>query len=135
MLANLNLGEVLLAYFRWHYSRGLEELIENVRNIIAFLFHFFSFKLFLRTLFSPWMQMRERYQRGFHPETILPTLTVNLIMRLVGLISRLAIMFLGLVSIFTFTLLAIVFSIIWLFMPLVLLALLSSATFLIYASI
>lgn len=135
MSSSYTFGQMIFEYFKWHYGRGFDELISIAKNFFGFLIHFFSFKLLLKTLFSPWKRIAEYYERGLHIESLLETLLVNLIMRALGLISRLAIIFLGLISIIVLLILSFASFIIWLLMPLVLLGFMLSAFFLIYASI
>jgi len=126
---------MLLEYFKWHYGRGFNELILILRNFFGFLVHFFSFKLLLKTFLSPWKRMNEPYEGGLNIESALSTLVVNLIMRAVGAISRFVILFLGTCLLILFAVLSFLFSIIWLFLPLILLGFMLSAFYLIFASI
>ena len=126
---------MLLEYFRWHYGRGFGEFVDICRNILIFLFHFFSFRLLLATLFSPWKRMGEHYEKGLHIESIASTFIVNTIMRVVGFVARGSILLLGSVIVLVFLVLSFAGSVIWLLMPLCLVALLASAFFLILAAL
>ena len=57
-------GELILDYFRWHYGRGVGELMGIVENFLRFVLHLFSIKLLLSTLFHPWRRMAESYGKG-----------------------------------------------------------------------
>ncbi len=135
MLSSYSLGQVIFEYFKWHYGRGFNEFVEITRNFLLFLLHFFSFKLLFGTFFSPWKKMGEHYQKEIHIESAISTFIVNLIMRIVGAVSRLAVMLMGIICIVIFIALALASSIIWLLMPMILTSLLLSSFLLIYASI
>ena len=135
MHISYNFGELLLSYARWHYGRGFNEMLVLLRNFFVFLVHFFSFKLLLKTFFSPWKRMSERYQRGLNIEAAASTFVVNFLMRIVGAISRAVILLFGTCSLILYTILAFFSSLIWLFVPFALLASFISAFFLIFASI
>lgn len=77
-----------LAYFRWHYSRALKDLIQIWRNCLWFIGHFFSLGILVRTLFAPWRRLDEGYKKGLEPGAWLETLIVNLLMRAVGFLIR-----------------------------------------------
>ena len=53
-----------LAYVKWHYSQGLRELFGVSGNFLWFVSNFFSFKLFIKTLFAPWKRLGENYEGG-----------------------------------------------------------------------
>jgi hypothetical protein len=132
---SLSLGEFLLAYVRWHYGKGFSEFVDIARNFFGFLLHFFSFKLLLRTLFSPWKRIGESYEKGLHIESVLSVFIVNSLMRVVGLFSRLSIILLGLAATLVFFVVSFVSSVIWLLMPIVIGSLLAAAFFLIFTSV
>lgn len=135
MSSSYNLPQLLLEYIKWHYSRGFNELIIITRNFFGFLMHFFSFKLLLKTFFSPWKRMGEHYKKGLHIEETLSTLLVNLIMRAVGVVSRLVVVISGTLVLIVFMIISFATSVIWLLIPLLLISLFLAAFFLIYASI
>jgi len=87
-----------LAYIKWHYGQGLKELFYVTSNFLWFIAHFFSFKLLLSTLFSPWKRLGERYSGGLDLEAFASTLIVNVLMRLVGFVTKILVLFVGLVS-------------------------------------
>ena len=128
-------GEMTIDYIRWHYLRGFRELIYLCRNFLQFIVHLFSIPLLLKTLFHPWRRMGEAYKKGLDPEAIISALIVNMIMRAVGFISRLAIISVGLLGLL-FVLIGSALAIVaWLFLPLILVVLLSVSITLILNSI
>lgn len=121
---------IFLAYVKWHYGRGLKELFGVTNNFLWFVAHFFSFKLLLKTLFTPWKRLGEHYSGGFDLGAFAPTLVVNSLMRVVGFCTRLVILFIGLVSIIFVSVFSLFIFIIWFLAPVVLLgSAILSATF------
>lgn len=109
------------AYVKWHYGQGLRELLGVIGNFLWFISHFFSFKLLLKTLFAPWKRLGEHYEGGFDLGAFASTLVVNILMRVVGFVTRALVLILGLVSyvlvsVFSFFILAI-----WVLAPFILL--------------
>ena len=135
MFSTLSIGEIFLQYLKWHYSRGYNEFIELTRRFFKFLIHFFSFKLLLSTLFSPWKRMSEHYEKGLHIEETISTLIVNLIMRGVGFVSRVAIIFVGLIVLGLYSVFSLIATLFWLFLPILIICAFFASFFLIYASV
>lgn len=127
-------GQLFFKYFKWHYGKGFNEFILNARSFLSFLTHFFSLKLLFKTLFSPWKRMGESYEKGFHLEKTLSTLLVNTILRVVGAVTRLVIISVGVLVIIIFVIFTFVGLVSWLFMPFIVAALFSSALFLLIAA-
>jgi len=90
--------EVFPSYFKWHYGKSFLELLGIIKNLLSFVVHFFSFKLLLKTLFHPWRRMKENYAHGLDLGSLFSSLLVNTLMRIVGLISRLVLIFVGLIA-------------------------------------
>lgn len=112
-------------YLRWHYSRGLAEWTRNLFNFLSFELHFFSVKELLLTLFAPFQRLKESY--GSSPvdvETIFSALIVNTIMRVVGFVVRTWLLLFAAVTITMSVVAILVLLTLWIFFPLVLVALL-----------
>jgi len=119
-----------LAYVKWHYGQGLRELFGVAGNFLWFATNFFSFKLLFKTLFAPWKRMGEHYQGGLDFGAIASTLIVNSLMRLVGFVTKIIVLLVGLIS----CILVLVFSffilVIWFLAPAILLgSIILSVTF------
>jgi hypothetical protein len=121
-------------YIKWHYSRGIKEVVNTAENFIRFLFHFFSLKLLFSTLFSPWRRLHENYNKADLGD-MASSLLVNFIMRIVGFISRMIIILIGVLCIISAALLALVAFAAWLFYPFLILAVLSSGVILIMSGL
>lgn len=112
---------MFIAYTKWHYGQGLNELFGIAKNFLWFVAHFFSFKLLFKTLFAPWRRLGEHYEGGFNLEALASVLVVNGLMRVVGFVTRMVVLFVGSIS----YILALIFSffifIIWFLAPVILL--------------
>lgn len=86
---------LLKEYISWHYSRAFRDLAGLAKNFLWFGRHFFSLKLLLTTLFSPFYRMREEYGRGLNLENLAENLVANVVSRVVGLIFRVIVLFIG----------------------------------------
>lgn len=119
-------------YFKWHYSRGLEEALNTIKNFLWFIAHFFSFRLLTKTLFSPWKRMGESYGEGFNLEAFASAFIVNSLMRVVGFVSRIIIISVGLFTYSVVFLFGVSVLFIWLFAPIVILGSIAlAATFIV----
>ena len=106
-------------YVGWHYSSGWRDYFAVAGNGLWFIWHFFSFPLNLRHLFSPWKRLGERYSSAIDPEAWLETFIVNLLMRAVGLTLRLMLILFGLITLALVALGVILLAAVWLIAPLV----------------
>lgn len=120
---------VLPQYLQWHYTRGFIEWTRNIFNFIEFEFHFFSVTDLLKTLFSPFQRLKERYSGNpLDFEAIASVVLVNIIMRLVGFFVRTIILIFAALTISLSLILALLLLIIWIFLPLILTVLLFGST-------
>ena len=110
---------ILASYVTWHYGRALRSGVLLFNNFLIFLFHFFSVSLLLKTYFSRFGRLGERYKRGLDLESFLSTFLINMLMRVVGAIVRTIFILIGLVSMAIVTILGVAFFLIWLLFPLV----------------
>jgi len=109
---------VVVHYLIWHYTRALVEFSHIYKNIIAFVYNFFSVPILIRSYFAPWRRMGEAYPKNvLNFAELGSVLAVNLIMRLVGVVMRTVMIIVGLVV----TVVAIIFYpvllILWLLLP------------------
>ncbi len=111
-------------YISWHYTRGLSDLIRLCKNIIWFIWNFFSIKVFLKTLLSPFKRLDVRARNKFSVEDVFSALVTNMLMRILGFILRSFFIVLGLSIEIIFIVAALVFFIVWLLVPFILLAML-----------
>lgn len=121
---------IFWAYGKWHYGQGLRELFAVSGNFLWFVSNFFSFKLLLKTLFSPWKRLGESYGGVFEFEKFASALVVNSMMRVVGFVTKLIVLLVGLVTYLVVCIFALFVLLIWILAPFILLgSLVLSATF------
>jgi len=110
-------------YFSWHYGGALLDAVHIWRNILRFLYEFFSISLLLRTLFAPWKRLGEERKRKFDLGDMLGALLINTIMRIIGIIMRLILITVGITAIILCLLTGVLALIVWVFAPLIIVVL------------
>ena len=104
-----------LSYVVWHYTRAWSDLVRLYRNLAWFLWNFFSIHILCKTLLSPWKRLHET---GLHGAGgFMGGLILNVTLRGVGCIARLFAIATGLFSLLLLSLCALVFLVLWLFLP------------------
>ena len=113
-------GGYVYDYVKWHYGRAFRSLWRIVNNFIYFFYNLFSIPLLLRTLFSPWKKMTEQKQRGLHaPQEIFERIAGNIFVRIIGFIIRIVTVTVGLVFCLGIFVCGLLFTIVWIFIPLI----------------
>ncbi len=109
-----------MSYFSWHYLEVNLFLLKFWLNYLFAAWHFFSLKILLASLFSPWRRVAEsKNEAGFSLEEFFNRLSFNLLSRLIGFLVRLFLIFWGLLASLTILFLAWFFLLGWqLAMPL-----------------
>lgn len=110
--------------FFWHYRQGILDLLHIWGNLIALVYRVFSVLDLLKTFFLPWKRMSEPYRKGpgFSFEQFFGGVIVNIMMRLVGALTRTFFLILFVIF-FVLTLgIGLVVFLVWFFIPLVMLA-------------
>ncbi len=93
----MRLAQFFSYYFLWHYGPAFLDIWVVSRNILWFLFHFFSIELLLNTFFSPFQRLRETYEGGLNFESFFESIVVNVVMRIVGMFMRFIVIGIGVV--------------------------------------
>ena len=108
---------IFFEYIKFHYGRGIKEFFVVTKNFLWFIKNFFSFSIFIKTLFSPWHHLGEKYGSIIDLGSFASTFVINTIMRILGFSINVLVMFIGsLVYIFSiFSALALF--IVWIFAP------------------
>ena len=119
-----------VAYIKWHYGQGLKEFFGVMGNFLWFIAHFFSFKLLLRTLFTPWKRLGENYEGGFDLGAFASSVIVNGLMRAVGFVTKIIVLSVGVISYVLVLVFAFFLFLIWILDPFILVgSVILSATF------
>lgn len=112
----MEIAKISFRYLKWHYTYALFSTFRFWKNMLSFLFHYFSISFFFRNLFSPWKQTNEN--------TTLHSKYFNLFiygpfMRIVGFFIRLLTILAGFITLF-FCIISLPFVFfIWIILPIV----------------
>lgn len=106
-----------LAYIIWHYSEAPYYFFGVFSNIIWFLWNYFSIKILLQTLFSPWRRMINDEEGGNKIWKIFANLILNSLSRFIGFFMRAFTIILGLAIIFITIIGMILFYVLWIVLP------------------
>lgn len=124
----MNALSFLWNYVRWHYTVALVDLYFIARNYLWGIGHVFSVDVLLRTLFVPWHRLGAHGASLIHePFEFLGDVLVNIVMRLLGFVVRLALLLLSLLSALVILTLFILLFGFWLLLPVILFSLLVHA--------
>jgi len=110
-------------YLKWHYGRALITIFSFWKNILIFLFNYFSIKSLLGNFFTPWKRLADSYSKPFNIKKYLFIFLANTIMRLVGMFLRSIVIILGLICCAIFIVLLPFSLIFWLLSPGIIIAL------------
>lgn len=113
---------IFFKWLSWHFFEVPGQILTNLSNFLRFNINYFSIPLLLKTFFSHWRRYEESYGRGFDPKRYVQVFAGNMISRILGAIIRTATILIGLIfEIFIFFAGILIF-VIWLILPLILLA-------------
>jgi hypothetical protein len=104
-------------YTIWHYSTALVSFVRLYKNFWWFTVQFFSIPQLAGSLVAPFKRITERRAGLFDIEGWLGFIIINLISRLIGLVTRITIISLGLICLVLLCLLAVIWYSIWLAAP------------------
>jgi len=120
---------IIFGYIRWHYGKAIISLSKIWKNFLFFIFNFFSVKLLFENFFDPWKRMNDFYPKSFDLKKYFYAFINNLIMRVMGMLMRTGMIIIGLISVIIFTFVYPLTLLIWLVLPLIILALILSGLF------
>lgn len=124
---------VLWGYIKWHYTRAVISLTVIWKNLLFFLFHFFSIRELIGEFFTPWKRNADSYKKGFNPKAFFEVFIVNIIMRIFGVIARSIIILVGCIACAIFVILYPIAIIFWFFLPILVIYLFILGLVLIFA--
>lgn len=108
---------IIVSFFIWHYTLGLSYALAGAVEFVKGIFNYFSVSDLLKTLFSPWHSIAERYGRGFALGEYLMVLLGNIVSRVLGAIVRTFVIACGLIATICAVAGAAVFLLFWILMP------------------
>jgi len=123
---------ILPGYFLWHYTIAFKNIWHIWMNIFWVTNRIFSLLLMFRTLFSPWKRIIETEGEKFDLEDWAERKVVNIMSRLVGAMVRLVLILIGLVSLMATLLLGIGWYVFWVMAPVVIAILFLSGVYLLF---
>ena len=107
-----------LGYLKWHYGRALITTFEFWKNILIYLFNFFSIKSLVGNFFTPWKRLADTYPKNFDLRIYFFTFLTNMIMRIVGMFLRSIVLVVGFFVIALYIICLPVALVVWLLLPL-----------------
>lgn len=134
IVARISLGEqqaFLGDIFSWWYRQGLKDFFIYLKAVFIKIADFFSIKLLFKTYFSPWKRDIESME-GMPLEGMLKIMMFNLLARLIGAFVKTIIFFLFLAVFVIFLAIALGLALVWIFLPLVTIALIVYGFYLIF---
>ncbi len=98
MLESSPKKNIYLMWLKWHFKEVPLKILKVSKGFLVFNFNYFSVFSLLKTLFAPWRKYKESYGRGFDLKRFLETFIGNMISRTLGLIVRVFLIFVGLLT-------------------------------------
>ena len=107
-----------MKFLIWQYTIGWRWYWKRVWFNLRKLFHFFSFGILIKSLFSPWKRlMVVGEENGFDIKRFFEDLSFNIISSLIGAIVRLVLIFACLIVVILYLIISVPFFVIWLIIP------------------
>ncbi|MBU1017295.1 MAG: AAA family ATPase [Patescibacteria group bacterium] len=105
-------------FLKWHYTTAFKYFVAILHNYFAFVFHYFSIPLLLKTLFWRFRRLDLTEKKpGFHFEIWLGNIIENFVSRFIGFITRFFVIFAGFIAILGFGVLAVILLLSYLIFP------------------
>jgi len=114
---------IFFGYLKWHYGKALATTFSFWKDILVFLFNFFSIKSLLGNFFTPWKRLADNYPKRFNLQIYFFTFLVNTIMRIVGILLRSTVLIIGLVCCAAYIILLPISLVVWILLPILIIAL------------
>lgn len=109
-----------MRFLSWHYTIGTKLFLNNWRYILHSINHYFSLKLLIFSLFSPWKRLVDHEKIvGFNMGRWFEQLSFNLISRCVGAMVRLTLFLSGVLVLIGAVIIGSAGFLVWLVFPLI----------------
>ena len=105
-------------YLWWHYSTALLDILYIWRNYLWFINHLFSIPEVTLSLFAPWKRLQEEKINILSDiEGFFTNLFINIMMRIVGTVIRLALLAIALICLVIVLCAGVVVFVLWIALP------------------
>ncbi|MBT5236986.1 hypothetical protein HOL63_01285 [Candidatus Peregrinibacteria bacterium] len=112
-------GITVPEFLRWYFWEQPSAIMRRFFDYLRAFIEIFSFIFLVRTLFSPWRQIKDKYpDRGINIAAISEAFTLNMVSRTIGFLFRIVTLFIGIAFIITLTVVFAAFYLAWLVFPL-----------------
>jgi hypothetical protein len=112
-------GITVPEFLRWYFWEMPSKIMRTFFDYLRAFIEIFSFIFLVRTLFSPWRQIKDKYpERGINIAAISEAFTLNMVSRTIGFLFRIVTLFIGIAFIITLTVAFAAFYLAWLVFPL-----------------
>ncbi|GBD34062.1 hypothetical protein HRbin34_00376 [bacterium HR34] len=108
---------LIFEYFKWHYLEKSKYYFLIWKNLLSFLWSYFSILHLLKTLFTPWHAYREEYGSLLDFKKNIEAFIINNFARFLGFVVRSVVIIVGLTSELAVLISGIIFFIIWFALP------------------
>lgn len=108
---------ILVQYLVWHFFDVPKEILRGWKNYLFSNLNYFSIPLLFQTFFSHWRQYKWDYGRGFDISRYIEAFFSNLISRILGVIMRSVLIFIGILTEIFIILLGLICFVGWIFLP------------------
>ena len=117
-----NTEGIFITWFLWQFYEAPRFLFYVWSNYMLFASNFFSFKLLLKTFFSPWHRYKWAYPRGFDVKEFFNTLISNAVSRILGAMMRVVLIIIGALFQVFIALAGLVIFVGWILIPFIIVA-------------
>jgi hypothetical protein len=107
-------------FLEWYLRDFPKEVFNAFKNFLKFGLYYFSIPFLLKTLFAHWHKYFWKYPRSFDIPKILEVFASNMISRLIGMIARSFLIFIGLIFEILVLFLGFLFFAFWFLLPVIL---------------
>ncbi len=120
----MKLGRLVARYFAWHYSTAFVDLWRVCTNFLWFIYNLFSISFLLGTLFDPFERIRAEHVEGDMGD-FFSALVANTLMRIVGAVTRLFVIVIGIILLIVTLMLSVCAFVVWPLVPFIIVILLT----------
>lgn len=113
---------IFYSWLLWQFYEMPKFLLQVWNNYFMFASNYFSFKLLLKTFFSPWRKYRWQYSKRFDIGEFFSTLVSNIFSRVLGAMMRFVLIIAGIFFQVFVVISGLVVFVAWLFVPLIVIA-------------